>query len=227
MIPKGLIEIDGETLLERSLKNLSMHGIQRAILVIGHLGDMIRGRLNEHCRGMEITYVENQKYATTGSMYSFSTAREMIQDDVLILDGDLLYDRIAIRKIVESKFENCTIITNLSGSGDEVYVCTDGNDRLTWLGKKLPDHRSPQGEFMGITKLSRRFLDRLFDEADQDYRQALSTYFFEDVVFHTNLRHDDCPVHAIYLNDLKWMDIDKESDYIRASTVLYPQLTES
>ena len=71
-IPKGLIEIGGETLLERSLKNLSMHGIQRVVLVIGHLGDMIRRRLNEHCRGMEITYGENQKYATTGSMYSFS-----------------------------------------------------------------------------------------------------------------------------------------------------------
>jgi choline kinase len=225
-IPKGLIEIGGETLLERSLQNLSLHGIQRAVIVIGHLGHMIREKLSEHCRGVEITYVDNQEYATTGSMYSFSTAREMIRDDVLVLDGDLLYDRIAIGKIVEAKFENCTIVTNFSGSGDEMYVCTDGNGRLTWLGKKIPDHQTPQGESIGITKLSRRFLDRLFNEADQDYRQDLSTYFFDDVVFHTNVRHDDCPVHAVYLDDLKWIDIDRESDYIRAATVLYPQLTQ-
>ena len=223
-IPKCLIEIGGKTLLEHSLENLSIHGIRKTIIIIGHLGEMIKGKLHEKYMGMEIAYAENIKYATTGSMYSFSTARELVDDDVIVLDGDLLYEHIAIKEILASEFSDCTIITNFSGSGDEVYVCTNDNARLSWLGKKIPDNSTPQGEFIGITKLSRRFLDKLFDKADEDYEKGCSGYFFEDVLFNTNVVYDDYPVHAVYLRNLKWIEIDKESDYIKALNNIYPQL---
>jgi len=225
-IPKGLIEIGGATLLEHSLAKLAGHGISKAVVVIGHLGRMIREKLAERDRGMEILYAENHRYASTGSMYSFSMAKEMIDDDALVLDGDLLYDRTAIGKVIASGFENCTVVADFSGSGDEVYVCTDGNGRLNWLGKQVPDNGKPQAEFVGITKLSRRFLAKMFDRADHDDRQGFSGHFFEDVLFQMNERHDDCPVHALYLRDLKWIDIDNESDYTRAATVVYPQMAQ-
>jgi choline kinase len=223
-VPKGLIEIGGKTLLEHSIENLSIYGISKTIIVIGHLGEMIKGKFNENYMGMEISYVENTKYSKTGSMYSFSMTRDFIDDDVIILDGDLLYEHIAIKNILTSGSDDCTIVTNISGSGDEVYVCADKSARLSWLGKNIPANSAPLGEFIGITKLSRMFLDKLFDNAADDYQKGDLGYFFEDVLYNTNRSYDDYPVYAVYLPDLRWIEIDKESDYVRAINIVYPQI---
>ncbi len=222
--PKGLFEIGGITLLAHSLRTLAEHGIEKTVIVIGHLGELIRREIGENCNGMEISYAENYRYATTGSMYSLSMTRGLIDDDSIILDGDILYEPRAIKRIIESRSDNCTIITNVSGSGDEVYVCTDCNDRINWLGKCVPDGKTIQGEFIGITKLSKPFLAKLFGKADDDYKKGLSGYFFEDVLFKTNVQYDDCPLQALRLPDLIWIEIDRASDYSRALNIVYPRL---
>ena len=40
-LPKALIEIEGRTLLERSIESLKAIGVSKVIVVVGHLGDKI------------------------------------------------------------------------------------------------------------------------------------------------------------------------------------------
>ena len=229
-IPKGLIEIDGKTLLERSLDNLSKYDIKEAIIVTGHLGDMIKNKLGINYDGIKITYIENKEYATSGSMYSFSKAKEIIDDDdddVILLESDLLYDEKAIGTIKKSEFRDFMLVAPCSGSGDEVFICIDKNNRLTALGKKIENKHEAIGELVGISKFSKEFLKKLFERAEQDYKNNENKYHYEESVFTTNREYNDFPVYGALVVDFVWIEVDTENDLNRAKEKIYPKIKES
>lgn len=223
-IPKGLIEIDGKTLLERSLDNLSKYGVKKAIIVIGHLGNMIKDKLGNNYNGIKIAYIENREYASSGSMYSFSKVKGFIDDDVILLESDLLYDKKAIKAINESKFRDFILVAPCSGSGDEVFICSGKDKRLSDLGKEIANKEKAIGELVGISKFSREFIKRLFERAEQDYKKGEKNYHYEEVVFATNKENKDYPVYAVLIYDLAWIEIDKENDLKKAKEEIYPKI---
>ena len=77
-LPKGLIEIAGKSLLEYSLEALKENGIREVILVIGFLARRIEQELGGEYGSLKITYVFNEEYSHTGSMYSLSQARQLL-----------------------------------------------------------------------------------------------------------------------------------------------------
>ena len=218
-IPKGLIEIGGKTLLERSLDNLADFGIKKSIIVIGYLGDMIKEKLGSNYKGMEITYIENKEYATTGSMYSLSQTKGVIDEDVILLESDLLYGEKAIKSIINSEKKDFILVASLSGSGDEVFIVADDEKRLTALGKEIENKEEAIGELVGISKFSIEFLEKLFETAEQDYKAKEYNYHYEEVVFKT-----DYPVYVVLVDGLTWIEIDKENDLKRAKERIYPKI---
>lgn len=220
-IPKCLIEIDGKTLLERSLDNLAEFGIKKVIIVLGHLGNMIKDKLGSNYNGVRIIYIENKEYAKTGSMYSFSKAKDVIDDDVILLESDLLYDKKAIKEITKSRFKNFVSVAKCSGSGDEVYICVDKEKNLTALGKEIENKEEATGEFVGISKFSKEFLKELFKIAEKDYKKGEKNYHYEEVVFKTS---EKWSIPGVVIDDLAWIEIDKEEDLKRAKEKIYPKI---
>jgi len=223
-IPKGLIEIDGKTLLERSLDNLSTNGIKKVIIVTGYLGNMIKEKLGSNYKDIEIIYTENKEYRETGSMYSFSQAKKLIDDndeDIILLESDLLYDKKAIKAIINSEKKDFILVAPLSNSGDEVFIVTDDKRRLTNLGKEIENKEEAIGELVGISKFSREFLGKLFGTAEQDYKIKENNYHYEEVVFKTNKEY---PVYAVLVDNLTWIEIDKDDDLKKAKEKIYPRI---
>jgi len=223
-IPKGLIEISGKTLLEHSLDNLKKYGVNKAIIVIGHLGDLIKEKLSSMYNGVEITYIENKEYAKTGSMYSLSRAKKIIDDDIILLESDLLYDEKAIKRILHSKFKDAIMVSKLFDLEDNVYVCANGEKKLTNLGKNIPEQDKKQaiGALVGISKYSKEFLSRLFEKAEQDYKHNKLNYHYEECVFETSKL--GYPVYTELCRNLSWTEIDNEKDLEYAKKQVLPKL---
>ncbi|MEO6740525.1 MAG: sugar phosphate nucleotidyltransferase, partial [Chthoniobacteraceae bacterium] len=56
-IPKSLVDIAGEPFLAHQLRLLHSHGIQRAVLCVGHLGEMIERDFGDGAAfGIELKY---------------------------------------------------------------------------------------------------------------------------------------------------------------------------
>lgn len=79
--PKALIEVDGRTLLDRSIETLQALGVSRIVVVVGHLGDKIVERVS----GVEIAYQERP----LGLAHAIATARP--DDDFVVLCPDNIY----------------------------------------------------------------------------------------------------------------------------------------
>lgn len=223
-LPKGLIEIGGESLLEYSFDALKENGIREVIIVTGFFSEAIKQRFEKEYRGLKINYVLNKEYYKTGSMYSLSKAKDRINGEIVLLESDLLYDSKAIGILLNSNFKDCILVAELSGSDDEVYVCVDDNQRIIELGKNIADENKKNaiGELVGISRFSREFLSKLFKRAEEDYEKGKLNSHYEECVFATSKLGN--PVYAVLCKDLAWIEIDNENDLKRAKEQIYPRI---
>lgn len=218
-LPKALIEIEGKPILEYSLMALEKSGLREVVIVVGFLGDLIRERFGRDYKGLKISYITNNDYSQTGSMYSFSQVKDLIKEDVLLLESDLLYDPRVIEAILESSRKNCMLVAKKSGSGDEVHICVGQDFRIMKLGKKLTEKDDAIGEMVGISKFSKGFLASVFDRAQKDYEKGDMNYHYEECVLAQSLLGE--PVHAFWHSDLIWTEVDNEDDLKRARQQVY------
>lgn len=93
-LPKALIEVEGRTLLERSIETLKKIGVSRIIVVVGHLGEQIVPV------DFEVVHQDKQ----LGLAHAIATAKP--DDDFVVLCPDNVYtddtDLIRAREVFES-----------------------------------------------------------------------------------------------------------------------------
>ena len=223
-LPKALVEVAGRPLLEYSLIALKESKLREVVIVVGFFGDLIRQKFGGKYKGLKISYITNNAYAQTGSMYSFSCAKDAITEDVILLESDLFYDPRAIKVMIESSYKNCMLVSEKSGSGDEVYICVDERKRIMKLGKGLAgkNRENAIGEMVGISKFSIEFIATVFNRAEKDYKKGDLNYHYEECVLLQSLSGE--PVYAVLHSDLTWTEIDNEDDLKRARTKIYQRI---
>src|SRR5262245_4399954 len=122
--PKCLIEIQGKTLLERTLTALGAAGVHEAIVVIGYRGEMIQQHIGSTYGGVQVRYVNNAQY-TKGAILSLWSAREDFDDDIIIMDADVLFPVALIARLVHSSHVNCFLLDGRSeNTGEEQMLLT-------------------------------------------------------------------------------------------------------
>ncbi|MGB5748991.1 MAG: phosphocholine cytidylyltransferase family protein [Desulfobacterales bacterium] len=224
--PKAMIEIEGKPLLEYSLDALIENGITDVILVIGFRHETITRRFGTDYRSLKIHYVLNDNYAGSGSMYSLSLVKDLIEDEILLMESDLLYESRAISLLLDGGHANAILVAGLSGSGDEVYICANDKQEITELGKNIPasSKKNAIGELAGISKFQRKFLQIVFSNAQEDFLNGNINYHYEECVFRTS--QQTIPVHAVPGKDLAWIEIDTAEDLQNAQELIYPLIKD-
>jgi D,D-heptose 1,7-bisphosphate phosphatase len=89
-IPKPMIRIGRKPILEHQIENLKSCGLTDIILVIGHLGSIIKNYFKDgHDFGVNISYfIEDHPLGTAGALFKMPE----LTDDFLLLCGDVMID---------------------------------------------------------------------------------------------------------------------------------------
>ena len=117
--PVGLLKVDENEILKRTISILKNNGIEKIVIICGYKNQLIK---NSFEKDKNIICINNDKYKWTGTMYSLSLAKDYISDDFILVESDLVFERQAISGIIKNKNRDCLLITNESGSGDEAFV---------------------------------------------------------------------------------------------------------
>lgn len=109
--PKCMTEISRqETILSRQLRMLSEVGITQAVITTGPF----EGALIDYCRSLELplelTFVHNPEYRTTNYIYSIYLAREYLDDDVLLMHGDLVFENAVLDGLLAQR-SSCMVVS--------------------------------------------------------------------------------------------------------------------
>lgn len=89
---KCLVGLSGIPILERLMRTLNEHGFRRLVVVVGHESDSIQDYLGDHVGNIEISYVKSTCYRTTNNIYSLWLARDEIDEPVLLIESDLVFE---------------------------------------------------------------------------------------------------------------------------------------
>ena len=140
-VPKPMLPVCGKSVLEHQIEALARAGHTRVLLVTGYLGEVIRNHFGDGARfGVSISYWnETDALGTAGALFQCT---DMLDDDFLLLCGDILFD-IDFARFIDFHYTNNALATLAAHPNNHPYdsgVLIAGADgRLTgWLTKEEP-----------------------------------------------------------------------------------------
>lgn len=215
--PKGFLEIDGVSLIERSLINLVNAGILKIIIGTGYL--------HEHFEELKQKYpvvtFQNEDFSTTGSMYTLFVLRHLIKGQFLLLESDLLYDPIALTYLLDDHRADIILASGATGSGDEVFIQASAENALQQMSKDRKALTHISGELVGISKLTLGILENMASYSEQHFVKGNRMLNYEDALVGVAAQQ---PIHIKIVEDLVWCEIDDENHLNRALTLVYPRI---
>ena len=222
--PKVLLEIGGRTLLERHLAALRSCGIEEVSITVGHGRELIEAEVARLGWRDRVSLVHNARFRE-GSLVSLwaQSARLREGRPLLLMDGDVLYDRRMIARLVSAPGENVLLVDRDIEPGDEpVKICF--RDGLIVDFRKRPAHAHDwHGESVGFFRFSAATAAALADRcaahveegrADLEYEEAI-----RDLILAAPERFGVVDVTA-----LPWVEIDFDADLLRARAEILPLL---
>jgi choline kinase len=153
--PKCLLKLNSLTILEHQLINLIECRIKEVILVIGYRADQIIRKIEGLNFELDVKFMYNPIYYKTNTVYSLWLAKERIKDDFVYLNGDLVFHKEALERLLNSHYDTCIAVEKKQVSKEEVKVRLDSN-LVKAIGKDMELSRA-HGEFIGIAKFSKKF----------------------------------------------------------------------
>ena len=217
-IPKGFVECGGISMVERSIQTLIACGINRIIIGTGYHKERYEA-LKEIYPQIECVF--SPRYAETNSMYTLYNCREVIgQDDFLLLESDLVFEKKAITSLLACDEPDVMLITPVTKFQDQYYVEYDNDHRLTRCSTVETD-LDAKGELVGIHKLSASFYQLMCEDyaAKVDHQPKLG-YEYELLTMSQSVRK----VYVLNVAGLKWYEIDDPDDLAYAEEQVLPFL---
>lgn len=216
-LPKGLLEIGGQPLMQRSVAALRSAGVTDFVFVLGWKAEAYRRWCVRHCP--EARCVENAAFASTGSLRSLIAGWLAVPPgrDVLVVESDLLYERRAPALLLKSEARDAILVSGFTKSGDEVWVQPKADGHLAHLGKRPRADLPVLGELVGLTRLSAG-LGRALEEAAATLPAQAH---YEDGL---NTLAADHPLSLVHAPDLRWCEIDDPAHLERALRLVWPSI---
>ncbi len=134
--PKCMTSLrEGETILSRQLLQLQTAGIQEVVITTGAFAEVLR----EYCAclalSIRVSFVHNPIFRETNYIYSIACAKELVEDDdVLLLHGDLVWKPSVLTDVLSSSTScMCVSSTKALPEKDFKAVVTGGKIRAVGI----------------------------------------------------------------------------------------------
>ncbi len=151
--PKGLLEINGEPLIERQIKQLREKRIQEIVIVVGHMKEQFDYLVDKY----GVILVPTYDYIEKNNHASVYAARNYLKNTI-ITSSDLYFSENIFQTYAYDAYY-CSIY--ISGKTAERGIETDGDDRIikTMYGDKCYDTWVTLGYAFFSERFSNNFLD--------------------------------------------------------------------
>ena len=179
-VPKPMIEIEGKPILQYQIECLVRQGFRDIILVIGHLGNVIKDYFKDGKDFVaNISYIyEETPLGTAGALFFL---KDQISEDFLLMNGDSILD-VDIERFRNAHLRNDGLVTILTHPNSHPYdsgviIADESGLVRRWLTKEEErtwyKNRVNAGLHMISPKLLQRFLAPEKKDLDRDILKPL------------------------------------------------------
>ena len=228
MIPKPLIDVNGISILDRQICLLQKFGINEIIVIRGPHPETYK---------LNVQYVDDVEFQKHDQLGSLIVARKNIDDDTLIIFGDILFDESVLMRVLENE-NDITIAVDMNWEkyesrhenpieeADKVAI-SDGRIKRIFKDMKGIDESSEIGEFIGLMKLTKKgsdsfnlVYDRLKISENEKFHDAPSFEKAKLVDFLQEIIEHDIKIEPTIVNG-KWCEIDTLEDLELAKKIFH------
>ena len=215
-IPKCLIEVNGQSLIERALHALALQHVKEAVIVVGYKSSLIRDKLGFSFDGIKIIYVDACDYETTNNIRSLWDARDYLNEDVILVESDVVFDSNLIADLLREKGSSAAVSPNhkaLSGTlinyDDQFritkFIMNEDLDRLT---KDINLFKTVNLYIFrkGLLK------DQIVPRLDKLIRSGHENIYYETVLRDFVEEDSKDELIAVDISKNRWYEIDDQRD---------------
>lgn len=220
---KCMIEVNGKTLIERSLEQLDELNLDRIIIVVGYEGEKLRRFIGGLSVDTPILFVENPIYDKTNNIYSLYLAKDfLVEDDTLLLESDLIFEEGTLKELVDDPRPTLALVDKYESWMDGTVVKLDENDDIVAFipGKRFEFADIPSYyKTVNIYKFSKEFSSTHYVPFLEAYSSALGNNEYYEQVLRVIALLDDSTVKAKRLTGQLWYEIDDLQDLNIAESI--------
>ena len=215
--PKCLVSLGDETLIARNIALLRNAGIGNVIVVVGCAADLVRRNCSE------VTFVENDIFARTNSLYSLWLARTHLTGGFVVMNCDVLVHPQLLTDLLTARHEDALLIDYCGIDtvyGEEEMKVQVRRGCVVDISKVMAPAEA-DGENVGIARFGAEGARLLIEEMDAVVAAGEFKAWAPRAFKRFAARR---PLHVVSTRGLPWIEIDFPEDYRRAVDVVLPQI---
>ena len=132
--PKCMTDISSdETILSRQLKMLCETGVDDVVMTTGYFDSVLVQYSQSLGLPINFTFVKNPIYDQTNYIYSIYCARDYLDDDILLLHGDLVFENLVLEAVINSP-ESCMTVSSTVPLPEKDFKAVIKDGRIEKVG---------------------------------------------------------------------------------------------
>ena len=204
--PKCLIEKDGVSLISRSVKMLQDRNITDISVITGYRSELIHRELQGR-----VNFFHNPYYAVTNSIASLWLARDLLGDDVILMNADLYYES-AVLDIALAQTGDAVMLSDCTRIVDADFRFGVQGSRIVKYGNRLTNQET-DCEYVGIVRIDKRFIESFRTRLQQMIKKGDFSNWWEGVLY--AFVDDDMTIMHKDVEGAFWTEVDHMGDYDR------------
>ena len=204
--PKCLIEADGVTLINRSVSLLQRRGISDITVITGYKSKLIHQELHSRAK-----YLHNPYFEVTNSIASLWLAKDLLCDDVILMNADLYYEP-AILDMALAQTDHAVMLSDCTRIEDADFRFGVQGNRILRTGNKLTNQET-DCEYVGIVRIDKRFVGVFRNRLEEMIVQGDFRNWWEGVLY--AFIDDGIDIFHKDVEGAFWTEIDHLGDYDR------------
>ena len=204
--PKCLLRIGEESLIRQMIARLHGRGLTDITVITGYQHALIEKELGDRVR-----YRHNPFYHVTNSIASLWFARDLLEGDALITNGDLFYEEHLLDVALTDQRDAVMLADTSRIKGADYRFRFDG-ERIVGYGKDIPDDET-DGEYVGIASVRASFVPRFRRRLEELVATQETGKWWEDVLY--SFIPEGVPIGYRDVAGIFWAEVDYVEDHER------------
>lgn len=220
---KCMVQVCGETLIERMLRQQDRLNLERIVIVVGYQGRRLIDFVSSLDIKTPIEFIENPIYDKTNNIYSLSLAKKrLLEDDTLLFESDIIFEDSVLDALVQDPRPTLALVDKYEPWMDGTCVRLSGDDEIIEFipGKKFNHLDSGDCyKTVNIYKFSREFSRNAYVPFLEAYQKALGENEYYEQVLMVIAMLNNSELRAKRLEGEKWYEIDDIQDLDIATSI--------
>ena len=217
-VPKCMLDIEGQALIEWQINELYKAGIDQVAVVVGYEADRVRQLLHSRYDSQSVRSLFNPTYAWADNLFSCWVARAEMDEEFILLNGDTIFEAAVVNRLLQTPVQPVTVAIHQKHyyDADDMKVTLDG-DRLAKIGKDLAVD-NVHGESIGMILFRR--------EGPSTFRRAIERTLLDSAsckkwyLSVIDEMAQSLPIRTCLINGLEWCEVDFHTDLRQAGRVV-------